>query len=192
MSWNALTVGCRSIQESRWLINGYQASQAIHVAAVLGVADQMTDSPRACDEIAAAVGAQPLPLFRLLRALAALGVFREHGGRCFSLTPMGECLRSNAEQQLEPFAVFVGQEYQRQAWGQLLHAVRTGGSALAAAHGMSYWQYRARNPEQNAIFNAAMTGNSRRVNAAIVRAILAPTRASRTSAEARDRCWPRS
>lgn len=162
--------GSDAAEGLRRLINGYQATQAIHVAAMLGVADHMAGTPRACDEIAAAVGARPGPLYRLLRALAALGVFREHEGRSFSLAPMGECLRADAARPLGPFAVFVGQDYQRQAWGQLLHAVRTGTQPFSAAHGMSTWEYRACHPEAGAMFNAAMTANSRRVNAAIVAA----------------------
>ncbi len=152
------------------LLNGFQISQAIHVAAVLGVADHMAAGARASDEIAAAVGAHPHALYRLLRALAALGVFREHEQRRFSLAPMGECLRSDAEQPVRPFAVFIGQAYQWQTWGQLLHSVRTGENAFRALHGMSSWTYREQHPEQNAIFNAAMTGNSRRIDRAIIAA----------------------
>ena len=150
------------------MINGYQISQAIHVAAVLGVADHMAGGPRASDEIAAAVGAHPRSLYRLLRALAAIGVLREHEHRRFSLTAMGECLRSDAEQSVRPSATYLGQAYRWQTWGHLLHSVKTGESAFLALHGVDTWTYRERHPEQNAIFNAAMTANSRRVDGAIV------------------------
>jgi len=158
-----------AVAELRRLIKGFQISQAIHAAAVLRVADQITDTPRSCDEIATAVGVQSFPLYRLLRALAALGVFREHDGRRFSLTTMGKCLRFDSEQQVGPFAVFMGQEHYQQAWCRLLHSVRTGDTAFVTAHGMSNWQYRKTHPEQNAIYNAAMTGNSHLVNGAILR-----------------------
>jgi len=150
------------------LIKAYQISQAIHVAAVLGVADQMAAGLRASDEIAAAVGAHPRTLYRLLRALAALGVFREHEHRRFSLTAMGECLRSDAERSVRPSAIYLGQTYRWQAWGHLLHSVKTGENAFRALHGVDTWTYRKRHPEQDAIFNAAMTANSRRVDRAIV------------------------
>jgi len=150
------------------LINGYRISQAIHVAAVLGVADHMMAGPRASDEIAEAVGAHPRSLYRLLRALAAIGVFREHEHRCFSLTAMGECLRSDAESSVRPSATYLGQEYRWQTWGHLLHSVKTGESAFLALHGVDTWTYRERHPEQNAIFNSVMTANSRRVDQAIV------------------------
>ncbi|MFI5394682.1 MAG: methyltransferase [Candidatus Binatia bacterium] len=152
------------------LLNGFQISQAIHVAAVLGVADHMATDPRPSDEIAAAVGAHPRALYRLLRALAAIGVLREHEDRRFSLAAMGECLRSDAELSVRPSATYIGQAYQWQTWGHLLHSVKTGENAFRALHGMDSWTYRARHPEQNAIFNAAMTGNSRRVDEAVVAA----------------------
>ena len=160
----------RASSDLRRLINGYQAAQAIHVAAVLGVADHLSASPRSSDELAAAVGAHAPTLYRLMRALSALGVFREHDHRCFSLLPMGECLRTDARRPLRPYAVFSGQDCQRQAWGLLLQSVKTGTNAFAAAHGMGSWAYRESHPEQGAIFGAAMTGNSQRTNAAILRA----------------------
>ncbi|HEX7407362.1 MAG TPA: methyltransferase dimerization domain-containing protein, partial [Candidatus Binatia bacterium] len=152
------------------LIKGFQISQAIHVAAVLGVADHMATGPRASDEIAAAVGAHPRALYRLLRALAAIGVLSEHENRRFSLAAMGECLRSDAELSVRPSATYIGQAYRWQTWGHLLHSVKTGENAFRVLHGMDSWAYRERHPEQNAIFNAAMTANSRRVDRAIVAA----------------------
>jgi hypothetical protein len=152
------------------LLNGFQVTQAIHVAAVLGVADQLDHEPRPVHDIAAEVGADADALDRLLRALAALGVFREHEGRRYSLSSMGACLRSDSAHPVRPYAVFAAQKHQWDAWGALLHSVRTGENAFRAVHGVSSWEYRARDPAQNAIFNAAMTGNSRRIDAAVAQA----------------------
>ena len=38
------------------MINGYQVSQALHVAAALGVADQLKDGQKSCDVMARACG----------------------------------------------------------------------------------------------------------------------------------------
>jgi hypothetical protein len=59
------------------LIYGYQVSQAIHVAAVLGIADELGDGPRAVDDFASATATHAGALHRLLRALAAVEVLRE-------------------------------------------------------------------------------------------------------------------
>ena len=59
------------------MTNAFQVSQAIHVAATLGIADLLKDGPRGADELAEAAGAHAPTLYRLLRALAGVGVFTE-------------------------------------------------------------------------------------------------------------------
>jgi hypothetical protein len=150
------------------MLNGFQLAQAIHVAAVLGVADHMASGPRSSDDLATAVGAHAGALYRLLRALAAFGVFHERPHREFELTPLGQCLRSDAAHPVRPYAMFAAEASQWTAWGSLLHSVKTGENAFRVVHGMDVWQHRGAHPEQNALFNAAMTGNSRRVDQAVV------------------------
>src|SRR5215211_6654779 len=110
----------------RRLVTGYQVTQAIHVAAKLGLADLLADGPRTSDALAAATGAHPDALYRLLRALAGVGVFREEEGRRFALTELGACLRSDAPESVGGWAAFIGEPYHWQTWGDLLHSVRTG------------------------------------------------------------------
>ena len=59
----------------RQLANGFMISQAICVAAKLGIADLLADGPRSCADLAEAAGAHVLGLRRLLRVLASVGVF---------------------------------------------------------------------------------------------------------------------
>src|SRR6266700_812336 len=68
------------------LINGYQVSQSLHVVATLGIADLLRNGPRSSDALADSVEADRNALYRLLRALAAVGVFHEGADRAFSLT----------------------------------------------------------------------------------------------------------
>ncbi len=152
----------------RRLVNGFQVTQAIHVAAVLGIADLLADGPRTSDDLAAAAGVHPGALYRLLRALAGAGVFREEADRSFALTELGACLRADAPESVGAWAAFVGEPYQWQAWGALLHSVRTGENAFRHVHGTDSWTYRARHPELSASFDRAMTDLSRQVSAAVL------------------------
>src|SRR3954447_817485 len=148
------------------LINGYQVSQAIHVAATLGIADELADGPRTVGDLAAVTATHAGSLHRLLRALAAVEVVREEHDGTFALTDLGEALRGPAQ----PWAAYIGRPPHWTAWGQLLHSVRTGENAFRAIHGVDVWEYRAEHPEEAAIFDAAMTGFSRRVNAGVAAA----------------------
>ena len=82
------------------LVTGYRVSQAIHVAATLGIADLIKDGASSASDLAVATNFHAGALYRVLRALAAAGVFHEDDEKRFSLTPLGECLRSDAERPM--------------------------------------------------------------------------------------------
>ena len=89
------------------LVTGYRASQAIHVAATLGIADIIKDGAASASGLAVATNSHAGALYRMLRALAAAGVFHEDHEKRFSLTPLGECLRSDAERPMAAWASFL-------------------------------------------------------------------------------------
>jgi hypothetical protein len=150
------------------LANGYQVSQAIAVAAALGLADVIDAEPRAVDEIAARVGAAEGSLYRLLRALTTIGIFHENDEHHFTATPMSELLRTDHPRSMRGWPTFVRRGYHWAAWGDLLTAVRTGGTAMEHLYGTDVWQFRADKPEETTIFNAAMSALARNAAQAIV------------------------
>src|SRR5262245_39967334 len=85
------------------LITGFWVSQAVGVAATLGIADQLQAGPRGGDDLALAVGADPDALQRLLRLLASLGVFAEVAAGTFGQTPLSETLRSGVRGSLRAY-----------------------------------------------------------------------------------------
>jgi O-methyltransferase domain/Dimerisation domain len=156
--------------ELRRLINGYQVSQAIHVAAALGIADLLAGGPRDSDDLAAATKSDARALYRLLRALAAVGVLREEEGRRFSLTSLGDGLRSDSEAPVGGWAAFIGRPSYWRAWGALLHSVRTGENAFRHVNDADVWTYRAAHPEEAAIFDRAMADLTLRSHASVMQA----------------------
>lgn len=153
------------------MIRGFQLSQAIHVAAVLGIADLLRDGPRTSEELARATDAHPATLYRLLRALSAVGVFEEAPIRTFTLTPLSERLLTDRSDSIAGWAVLIGQEYFWNAWGNLLLGIKTGENIFPQLHdGMGVGEYREARPELNAVFNAAMTSGSRGVSNMILKA----------------------
>jgi hypothetical protein len=156
--------------ELRRLVNSYQLSQAIHVAAVLGIADLLASGPRSSDELAAATYADPRAMYRLLRALAAFGLFREDDERRFSLTELGDALRTDAPESVAGWAAFVGRRNIRDAWSALEESIRTGENAFQVAHGMSVWEYRAQHREEGEIFDRAMASSTKLVIRSLIEA----------------------
>ena len=151
------------------LVNGFRVSAAVSAAATLGIADLLIAGPRSSDDLAAATGTHPRSLYRLLRALAAVGVFHEDDERRFALTPMSECLRSDAPVPAGPWAQFLSRPHFWDTWTDLLFSVRTGENAFLHRNGIDVWEYRKRNPEEGLAFDQAMEGLSRSVIADVVR-----------------------
>jgi O-methyltransferase domain/Dimerisation domain len=154
----------------RRLVNGYQVTQAIHVAATLGIADLLREGPRSSRDLADATQSHARSLHRVLRALAAVGVLHEDDDGRFALTEVGEGLCSDAAEPVGGWAAYVGRPAHFRAWGALLQAVRTGDSAFVSVHGCDVWEYRAQHPEDGAIFDRAMTDTSRRANRQLLEA----------------------
>jgi hypothetical protein len=156
-------------QQLGQIITGYWQSQAVYVAAELGIADLLKGGPKPVSELAAATETDPDALFRLLRALASIGVFTETSAKTFALTPMAEMLRSDAPQSMRSLARMAGGE-QFQAWADLLYSVRTGKTAFDHRFGMPVFDFLAANPEQAQIFDGAMVGIHGRETAAVIAA----------------------
>jgi hypothetical protein len=135
------------------LLSGYWYTQTVYVAAKLNLAELLRGGPRSAQELAPEAGADPRALYRLLRALASLGIFAEDQSR-FALTPLAECL---LDPSTKAMATLRG-EWQYRAWGELLHSVRTGGSAFAKVYGKPLFDYFSEHPEAGEVFDRAMTG----------------------------------
>jgi hypothetical protein len=137
------------------MITGYWVSQAIYVAAKLGIADLIDDGVEEVDLLAKATTTHPGSLYRLLRALASVGIFAEGEGRRFSLTPLAECLRDDAPGSQRSTAIMFGEEHY-DCYGELLESIRTGQAAFDRLFGKPPFEYLAEHPEQARNFDSAM------------------------------------
>ena len=149
------------------MITGYWTSQAIYAAAKFGIADLLNDGPKSADELASATGTKSELLYRLLRALASVGIFAEEDGKRFSLTPLAEPLRSDVAGSQRSLALMMG-DAQYRAWGNLADTVQTGDNAYEKIFGKPIFDHLAEQPEKARIFDAAMTGIHGRETGAIL------------------------
>jgi hypothetical protein len=91
-------------------------------------------------------------LYRVMRALACLGIFSETNNRRFELTPMAVCLKSDA---LRPIALMMHSDWHDKAWDNLLESVKTGEKAFDKVHGMPVFEWFKKNPQAAQIYNEA-------------------------------------
>ncbi|MBA3323218.1 MAG: methyltransferase [Pyrinomonadaceae bacterium] len=142
------------------MLFGLMTSQAISVAAKLGLADLLTDGAKTAGELAAATGAHERSLYRLLRALASVGIFAETDGGRFQLTPLAGPLRRDAPDTMCAFAIYLGEDWHQRVWGGLSYSVSTGQPAFENISGAEFFPWLAGNPGPAQVFNDAMTSLS--------------------------------
>lgn len=132
-------------------ILGFVVSQAVSVAAVLGIADLLADGPRSATGLAVAAGADPDGLYRLLRLLAGLGIFVELPGGQFANSAQSELLREGPG-SLHALAVSVG-DSAYPALGATRRMVQTGEPAFELVFGSVWEQHLACDPQARTRFN---------------------------------------
>ena len=142
------------------LMLGYRATQAIRAAAMLGVCDALGAGPGASSAVAAEVAADPDLIQRLLKALAALGLCTENGDGLFTNTELGDLLRGDVPGSLRSTAIGLGEDSWWTAWGALPRAIRAGRVPFELAHGKTFWEEMAEDPEVAGRFNSFMSGQT--------------------------------
>jgi orsellinic acid C2-O-methyltransferase len=151
------------------MITGYYVSQAIYVAARLGIADLIGDGAGAIEDLANRTHTHAASLRRVLRLLVSAGLFTEdHGGR-FSVTPIGTYLRSTVPGSMHAAALVFGGITQR-TWSDLLRSVETGEPAFRRIFGMDPFAYLAEHPDESAHFDAAMATFTTQIATAVAAA----------------------
>ena len=141
------------------MAGGYCLPRCLHVVADLGVADVLDDTSRTAAELAAEVTAHPDALGRVLRLLAAHGVFEMHGDT-FRHSAASRLLRTDHPQSMRAFARMFGLPLNWAIFEALEHSVRTGQPAAAKVFPEGFWAYFAQHPDEGRVFNAAMVAKA--------------------------------
>src|SRR5882724_11738064 len=152
------------------LLSGMWQARAIYLAAQLRIADVLAEGPRTTPQLAELTGTQTQPLYRLLRAVARLGVFAELDEGHFANTELSQFLRPGVPGSMYAMAMGCA-DWGWRAWGELEHSVRTGQPAFDKVHGIPLFEYFAeKDAAAGALFDESMTGFSASVDLPIARA----------------------
>ena len=142
------------------MVTGHWVTQAIFVAAKLGIADLLAEGPRAPADLGQAAGADARSLYRLLRALASEGVFAEDASGRFGLTPLAECLRTGVPGSVRAWVLVMGEPVGYDPCANLLHSVKTGETAFNRTFNTGFFDYLRQHQEMGQLFDESMTSFS--------------------------------
>jgi hypothetical protein len=148
------------------LATAHYGSQALYVAAKLGVADHFAGEPRSADELASATQTHAPSLRRVLRLLATCGVLVEEADGRFALTPVGAALKSGPGSFRAAAQLFAGPMVWS-SWADLLTSVRTGEPAFHRVFGTDSFGYLETHPDEAAVFDEAMAAFTSSISTAV-------------------------
>lgn len=137
--------------------SAFWQSRALYAAASLGVADEIADGEKSIASIAMALKLHEDHLYRLLRMLAANGVFEESSHRVFRNSKLSEALRSDSPQSVREMILMHNSDVMTRPWMEsLLPAIRSGETPFERSHGQALFDYMDAHPDFDALFARAM------------------------------------
>jgi hypothetical protein len=152
------------------MAGGLYRTQLLYVVARLGIAGRLAGGSRTAAELAEETGASPDALFRVLRAVASLGVFTQDADDRFGPTAASEALRPGTAGSPHARLLCYGEPWWWSAAGGLYESVMTGDDAFARVHGASLFDFLAGDPAASELFDAHMTAMTGGEAAAVVSA----------------------
>ena len=153
------------------MATGHYLSRALGLATKLCIPDYLRNGARHYREVAAELGVHPPSLNRVLRLLASAGIFDEQAGGKFSLTPLGDLLRSDVPGSMRAAVLLFAGETIQASWAELEYCVKTGEPAFRKLSPDAKSAFDGfRDPQATANFDEAMAAFSAQTALALIAA----------------------
>ncbi len=140
------------------MATAFWASRLLYVAAKLNLADHLADGPKSAEALAAPTGTHAPSLHRVMRSLSSLGVLSETADHRFTLTPLGEALKSGAPGSARATVLTLAGDWAWRGFENLPYSVETGKSGVEKALGEPIFDWIAKRPEDASLFSETMIG----------------------------------
>jgi hypothetical protein len=134
------------------------ASRIVYVAAKLSLADHIANGPKSAKELAGPTGTHAPSLYRLMRTLTNLNILTEDATHRFTLTPLGDALKTGAQGSARSTILTLASEWMSRGWEHLLYSVQTGACGFEQSLGMPLFDWLAKHPEEASLFSETMVG----------------------------------
>lgn len=168
VSSNRLLPTSEDIEKVHDYIAGRCISSAVYTAAKFGIADLLVDSPKDYKFLARALKLHAKSLYRLMRALASIGIFEEIQPGVFYITSMASTLRSDIPNSMRDLIIMCGEKWHWLTWGDLDYTIKTGKSSFIKNYKIDFFSYMQQNPDVASGFNKAMSSLSSLSDTAVV------------------------
>ncbi len=140
------------------MAHAFWLSKAMGTAAELNIADVVQSGKTDINEIAKATNTNTDALYRLMRALASEGIFKEKNTKTFVMTPRAKALLNDS-----PVKYMIQHHAGKENWkifSELTQCIRTGKNSAEKVLGMSVFEFLEKNKDKSIVFNKSMKNGS--------------------------------
>jgi len=130
----------------------------LYVAALMNLADHLAERPKTAEELAPLTDAAVPSLYRLMRTLASLGLFTEDSGKRFSLTSLGEALKTGTPGSVRASVLTLAGDIFTRSLDHLFYSVQTGKTGFEKVFGMPLFDWLAKHSAEASMFSETMVG----------------------------------
>lgn len=148
-------------------ITNHWVSCCVYTAARLNIAEILSPGPLDIATLATETGTHAPSLHRMLKLLAANGVFEEQTPGTFANTPDSIALIDNVKGSMKAFLLAEMGEFYT-PWGNLIDSVRSGKTAFDEHYGEDLWTFYKKHADEGQNFMKAMTGVTNFLSPAIL------------------------
>jgi hypothetical protein len=137
--------------------SAFWQSRVLYVAARLDIASQIADKTLSVEEIAKQLVTQTEPTYRLLRMLAAMGIFEEKSPHTFANNKLSNYLREDNSENIRAMILMHNSTEMSRPWyEQLEQGIRENEIPFKLTHGEELFEYMDNHAEFDALFSSAM------------------------------------
>ena len=140
------------------MATAHWVSRLLQVAAQMDLADHLAEAPKTAEELAQLTATDGRSLYRIMRTLASLGLFTEDTDHRFSLTPLGEALKTGTPGSVRSSVLTLAGDLLTKSLDHLLYSVQTGKTGFENAFGVPLFSWLANHPAEAAMFSETMVG----------------------------------
>ncbi|XP_008236086.1 PREDICTED: (RS)-norcoclaurine 6-O-methyltransferase-like isoform X2 [Prunus mume] len=159
---------------------GFVEIAVVKCAIELGIADAIEShgSPMTLLELSSALRCDPSPLYRIMRVLVHLKIFKENpatqiGPKVYAQTPLSKRLLKSGENSMAALILLESSPLMLAPWHGLSARIQgISNSEFESVHGEDVWSHAAANPDHSKLFNEAMACDARVAVPAVIESCL--------------------
>jgi O-methyltransferase domain/Dimerisation domain len=159
-----------AVQSAIWLVRGAWVTMTLRAGCLLGVFDELGETPVSPAEVAGRTECDPDAMARFLRVLVDLGL-AESRGDSYLATDVGATFGTTHPSHLRELVLMQTDLATVATWHELEAALRTGAGVYERVNGVSHWEHLAAQPDAERTFNAAMARRGTVQAAALLEAV---------------------